>query len=68
MGRISCGLSRVISRPSNMILPDFGSISLMMVRAVVDFPHPDSPTRLNTSPCLHIKADIVDRMDHPIFQ
>ena len=47
---ISDALNFEISSPSKTIDPDFGSRSRTMVLAVVDLPHPDSPTRLNTSP------------------
>ncbi len=39
-----------MSRPSKMIWPAVGSKSLVIKRAVVDFPQPDSPTRPSVSP------------------
>src|SRR3989475_6113377 len=42
--------SRVMSWPSNTILPAVAGSSAVMSRARVDFPQPDSPTRPSVSP------------------
>ncbi len=39
-----------MSRPLKMIFPSVGSVSLMIVRASVVLPQPDSPTRPSVSP------------------
>ena len=39
-----------MSWPSNMTEPAVGSSSFATTRAVVDLPHPDSPTRPSVSP------------------
>ena len=49
-GLISFVLSPAISRPSNRTDPDVGWSSRISSRAVVDFPHPLSPTSPNVSP------------------
>src|SRR5262245_29758172 len=48
--RSASPLSLVRSSPSNTTLPDVGGGSWIIARAVVDLPHPDSPTRPNVSP------------------
>src|SRR5262245_1139615 len=48
--RISDGDTLVISAPCRWIVPDVGSISLTIMRAAVDLPHPDSPTMLRVLP------------------
>ena len=45
-----------MSRPSNQIRPAVVSSSLMMQRASVDFPQPDSPTMPSVSPGLMLKV------------
>ena len=55
MGRISERDSPVMSCPSNVIVPPVGSSSRMMHRAIVDLPHPDSPTTPSVSPRLTLK-------------
>ncbi len=40
----------VMSRPSSRTVPAVGSSSRVMRRAVVDLPHPDSPTSPSVSP------------------
>src|SRR6266436_2957031 len=44
-----------MSSPSNSILPDVLSISLITIMDVVDLPHPDSPTRPTLSPRAIVK-------------
>ena len=39
-----------MSIPSNVTVPDVGSSSRATRRAVVDLPHPDSPTSPSVSP------------------
>ena len=51
-----------MSRPSKTIRPDVESSSLMMQRASVDFPQPDSPTIPSVSPSLSVKLTAVDRL------
>src|SRR6185369_5355742 len=48
--RISVAETDVRSRPSNLTLPEVGSISLNTRRPNVLFPEPDSPTRPSVSP------------------
>ncbi len=48
-GRMSLRLSSVMSLPRKVILPSVGLTSLMIARAVVDLPHPDSPTKPRVS-------------------
>src|SRR5688572_7530425 len=50
--RISLNGSPVISWPSNLTLPDVGSMSRRMQRPVVVLPQPLSPTSPSTSPWL----------------
>jgi hypothetical protein len=46
-------LSSVVTfRPWNVTSPDVGSISRRIVRPVVDFPQPDSPTSPSVSPAM----------------
>ncbi len=49
-GRISLLLSGVMSVPLSLMLPEVGSTSRSTVRATVDLPQPDSPTRPSVSP------------------
>jgi hypothetical protein len=49
--------------PSRMTVPAVVGSSCMMVRARVDLPQPDSPTRPRTSPWLRRQRDAVDRLD-----
>ena len=44
-----------MSVPSKTTLPAVGSSSLTSIRAVVDFPQPDSPTSPSVSPALTLK-------------
>ena len=44
------GCSRVTSRPSSQIRPEVGSMSRLMSRSVVDFPPPEGPTSMTSSP------------------
>ena len=55
IGRIAGRERRVMSRPSNMILPSVLSSSFTMQRASVDLPQPDSPTMPRVSPDLIVK-------------
>ena len=51
IGRISARESFVMSLTAeDVILPPVGSSSLMMQRAIVDLPQPDSPTTPSVSP------------------
>ena len=43
-------LNPVMSSPSKMTVPEVESMSFVTSRAVVDLPHPDSPTRPSVSP------------------
>ena len=45
------GLSLVISRPSNWIVPESGSSKPAIMRNVVVLPHPDGPSNPKNSPC-----------------
>ena len=45
----------VMSRPPNVIRPLVGSSRRIRQRAIVDLPHPDSPTTPSVSPCLTVK-------------
>src|SRR5262245_6884988 len=54
MVRRCCHISRadkpVMTNPSRRMVPAVGSISLTIMRAAVDLPHPDSPTMPSVSP------------------
>ena len=52
-----------MSFPSKKISPSVGSISLRIARAVVDFPHPLSPTSPRLSPSLQEETHTIDRID-----
>ncbi len=39
-----------VSRPAMVIVPDVGSMSLLIIRMVVVLPHPDGPTNTTVSP------------------
>ena len=47
---ISCAGRRVISRPSNVTLPDLAGVSPEIERSVVDLPAPLEPMIVTTSP------------------
>jgi hypothetical protein len=49
-GRSADLLSGAMSSPSSLIAPLVGSTSRSTVRATVDLPQPDSPTRPSVSP------------------
>ena len=44
------GLMWVTSSPSSSMRPVVGSISRLIIFSVVDFPHPDGPTKVTSSP------------------
>src|ERR1700712_4735860 len=50
IGRMPRTERSVMSRPSNRMRPDVGSMSFVTARPVVDLPQPDSPTSPRVSP------------------
>ena len=62
-GLSSAPLSRVMSEPSNVIVPDVGSIRRRMSRPIVVLPQPDSPTRPKRLAAPHLEVDTVDGVD-----